>query len=159
MTTGITEQTCIRWLIRRDMDDVLSIENRCFQYPWTESEFIVALRQRSCIGVVCETGWHVHGFMLYELHKRELKLLNIAVDPDDHRCGFGRMMIQRLIDKLKQQRRDTITAEVRETNTAAQLVLQACGFQAVSVLRGHYDETPEDAYLFRYQLEFSEEIR
>ena len=43
-------RTQIRWLIRRDMDEVLSIEQGSFEYPWTEEEFLCCLRQRNCIG-------------------------------------------------------------------------------------------------------------
>ena len=47
-------RTQIRWLIRRDMDDVLAIERASFQFPWTEEEFLCCLRQRNCIGTVAE---------------------------------------------------------------------------------------------------------
>ena len=59
----------IRWMIRRDMPEVLDIENRSFEFPWSEEEFIRCLRQRNCIGMVAEHEQHVVGFMIYELHK------------------------------------------------------------------------------------------
>ncbi len=34
-------RTQIRWLIRRDMDEVLAIERSSFQFPWTEEEFLL----------------------------------------------------------------------------------------------------------------------
>jgi ribosomal-protein-alanine N-acetyltransferase len=143
----------IRWLIRRDMDEVLEIERRSFQFPWTEEEFLVCLRQRNCIGTVYESPQcYIHGFMIYELHKWSLRLLNFAVAPEVRQTGVGRAMVQRLIDKLSQQKRRFIEAEVRETNLKAQLFFSGAGFKAVSVLRRHYDDTDEDAYLFRYSL-------
>lgn len=143
----------IRWLIRRDMPEVLEIESRSFEFPWTEGEFLRCLRQRNCIGTVYESANHlIHGFMLYELHQDRLRILNLAVAPEVRRTGVGRAMILRLIDRLSQQKRHTIEAEVRETNVAAQTFLAAAGFRAVKVLRRHYDDTDEDAYLFRYSL-------
>jgi ribosomal-protein-alanine N-acetyltransferase len=142
----------IRWLIRRDMDEVLSIERRSFQFPWSEEEFLCCLRQRNCIGVVIEEDTQIKGFMIYELHPKTLRILNLAIDPEDRRCGLGVKMIVRLIDKLKDQGRHTIEAEVRESNLTAQLFFQSCGFRAVKVLRKHYDENHEDAYLFRYRI-------
>ena len=44
----------IRWMIRRDMPEVLSIENESFEFPWSEEDFIRCLRQRNCIGMVAE---------------------------------------------------------------------------------------------------------
>lgn len=147
----------IRWLIRRDMPEVMEIENRSFEFPWVEDEFLACLRQRNCIGTVYESSQQlIHGFMIYELHKDTLRILNLAVAPEVRRTGVGRTMVQRLIDKLSQQRRHTIEAEVRETNVVAQSFLSGAGFRAVKVLRRHYDDTNEDAYLFRYSLPVDE---
>ena len=143
----------IRWLIRRDMPEVMEIENRSFAFPWSEEEFLVVLRERNCIGTVYESAQgYIHGFMIYELHKDTLRVLNLAVAPEVRKTGVGRAMAQRLIDKLSDQKRRFIEAKVRETNLKAQLFFSAAGFRAVKTLREHYDETDEDAILFRYTL-------
>ncbi len=142
----------IRWLIRRDMPEVLAIENASFEFPWTEEEFVHVLGERNCIGMVAEQCHDIRGFLVYELHGKALHILNFAVHPDYRRQGVGRRMVERMIDKLSQQRRVSLTLEVRETNTAAQLFWRAMGFRAVSILRDHYDDTDEDAYVFRYTL-------
>ncbi len=69
----------IRWMIRRDMAEVLEIESEGFEFPWREEDFIRCLRQRNCIGMVAEHAERVVGFMIYELHKTRLHLLNFAV--------------------------------------------------------------------------------
>ncbi len=46
----------IRWLIRRDMDEVLEIERRSYQFPWDESEFLTCLREPNTIGAVYESS-------------------------------------------------------------------------------------------------------
>ena len=42
----------IRWMIRRDMPEILEIEKQSFEFPWCEEDFIRCLRQRNCIGMV-----------------------------------------------------------------------------------------------------------
>jgi [ribosomal protein S18]-alanine N-acetyltransferase len=111
----------IRWMIRRDMPEVLAIENRSFEFPWSEDDFIRCLRQRNCIGMVAEYDERVVGFMIYELHKNRLHILNFAVRPEFRRQGIGRSMIRKLVGKLSQQRRNRIMLEIRETNLDAQL--------------------------------------
>jgi [ribosomal protein S18]-alanine N-acetyltransferase len=145
----------IRWMIRRDMPTVLAIENECFEFPWSEDDFIRILRQRNCIGMVAEYEDKVVGFMIYELHKARIHVLNFAVVGDSQRRGVGSQMVAKLIAKLSTQRRSRIILEVRETNLAAQLFFRENGFRAVSVLRGYYADTPEDAYTmqFRYRPE------
>ena len=141
----------IRWMIRRDMPEVLAIENESFEFPWLEEDFIRCLRQRNCIGMVAEFDEQVVGFMIYELHKSRLHILNFAVAADFRRRGVAQQMVDKLISKLSPQRRTRIMLEVRETNLAAQLFFRARGFRAVSVLRDFYEDTTEDAYLMQYR--------
>ncbi|WP_238476619.1 ribosomal protein S18-alanine N-acetyltransferase [Bythopirellula goksoeyrii] len=140
----------IRWMIRRDMPEVLSIERESFEFPWFEEDFIRCLRQRNCIGMVAEQGERVVGFMIYELHKTRLHILNFAVADSMRMRGVGRQMAEKLEGKLSSQRRTRITLEVRETNLAAQLFFKQVGFRATNVLRSYYEDSPEDAYVMQY---------
>ena len=142
----------IRWMIRRDMPEVLQTEQESFEYSWTEEDFLRCLRQRNCIGMVAEQGERVVGFMIYELHKARLHILNFAVHPQYRRVGVGAQMVAKLISKLSSHRRTRITLEVRETNLPAQLFFRSQGFKAVRVLRGFYEDSGEDAFLMYYRL-------
>ena len=141
----------IRWMIRRDMPEVLRIETESFEFPWSEEDFIRCLRGRNCIGMVAEHDERIVGFMVYELNRTRLHLLNLAVAAGEHRRGIGRQMVAKLVGKLSAQRRTRIVLEVRERNLPAQVFFRAQGFRAVSVLRDYYEDTPEDAYLMQYR--------
>jgi ribosomal-protein-alanine N-acetyltransferase len=140
------------------MSAVLDIESHSFEFPWSEDEFIRALRQRNCIGMVAELNEVVVGFMIYELHKNRLHILNFAVSRDYRRNGVGRSMVEKLIGKLSYQRRSRILLEVRETNLPAQLFFKNVGFQAVSVLRDFYEDTTEDAYVMQLRHQAGEDL-
>ena len=142
----------IRWMIRRDMPEVLAIEADSFEFPWLEEDFIRCLRQRNCIGMVAEHEDRVVGFMFYELNKTRFQVLNFATASDFLRRGIGIQMVSKLVGKLSAQRRTRITLEVRETNLPAQLFFRSVGFRVVSILR-EYEETGEDAYLMRYRFQ------
>jgi ribosomal-protein-alanine N-acetyltransferase len=141
----------IRWMIRADMPEVLAIERASFGDPWREDDFARALRQRHIIGRVVERDGRIIGYMIYELHRNRLHLLNIGVAPDCRRCGVGRAMIGHLQAKLS-ERRSRIMLEVCETNLDGQLFFRALGFRAISVLHDLYKNTAEDAYLMRYRV-------
>ena len=163
MSFGKTQQQDvklqIRWLIRRDMVEVLKIESASFEYTWSEEDFLRCLRQRNCIGMVAEQDHEIVGCMIYELHKSKLRILNFAVATEARRRGVGRQMICRLIDKLSQQRRKEIVLDIRETNLPAQMFFRSEGFRAVRILRDYYDDTDEDAYVMRYRLDGIDEPR
>ncbi len=146
-TTGIH----IRWMIRRDMSDVLGIEHASFEFPWTEDDFVRCLRKRNCIGMVAELNDEIIGFMIYELHKTRLHILNFAVHQEHRRSGVGTAMVEKLKSKLSSQRRNRIVLEVRETNLDAQLFFKNQGFLALSVLKNFYEDTVEDAYLMQHR--------
>lgn len=141
----------IRWMIRRDMAEVLAIEEESFEFPWLEEDFIRCLRQRNCIGMVAEHDGHVVGFMIYELQRTRLHVLNFCVARQFRRRTVGMRMVQKLVAKLSSQRRSRLILEVRETNLAAQLFFRSQGFRAVNVLHDFYEDTTEDAYLMQYR--------
>ncbi len=148
--TTRTTEVLVRWLIRRDMPQVLVIERESFNDPWTLEEFLVSLRERNTIGQVAERGEIVVGYVVYRLHRARIEILNLAVDPRERRRGVGTQLVGRLVQKLSAGRRRSITAKVRERNVAAQLFLRSCGFRAVCVLHGAYD-AGEDGYLMRFE--------
>lgn len=143
----------VRWMIRRDMPEVLAIENEAFEFPWSEEDFTRCLRQRNCIGMVAEYADSVVAFMIYELHRSRLHMINFAVLRSHRRLGIGTQMLRKLVAKLAPERRNRIVLEVRETNLPAQLFFRAHGFRATSVLKDFYQDTAEDAYLMQFCLE------
>ncbi len=142
----------IRWMLRKDIPQVEAIENSVFEFPWRHDEFPRCLIRRNCIGMVAQRRDWVMGYMIYSLHKSRLNILNFAVHPLTRYCGIGRMMCEKLKGKLSQQRRTRIIADIRDSNVDAQLFFAAMGFKAAGVMPSYYDETPDDAYRFRYDL-------
>ena len=156
MSTGRTHKkqvrVCVRWMIRRDMAEVLAVDRESFKYPWTEEDFLKCLQQHNCIAMVAETREKVCGFMIYELYKTKLRILRFAVAAAYRRLGIGSQMIAKLIGKLSSHRRTRITLAVRETNLPAQLFFRSQKFKANKVLRKYYEDSGEDAFLMQYTL-------
>lgn len=146
----MTNRPPIRWMTRRDMPEVIAIEHASHDHPWCEEEFLRALRQRNCIGMVAEHGEKIVGFMIYELHREKIAVLNFAVHPEHLRQRIGAAMIAKLTGKLSTQRRSTLEFLVRETSLGAQLFLRACRLLASDILREHFPDSGEDAYRFTF---------
>lgn len=144
----------IRWMIRRDLPDALGIEDACFARTakWTEDDFLRVLRQRNAIAVVAEVDEQVVGFAAYELRKTRMVLLRMAVAPLWQNHGVGFQVVETLKSKLSSHRRRRLEVCVRETNLQAQLFFRRQSFLAVSSIRGHFDDTGEDAIVMRFLL-------
>lgn len=146
----------IRWLIRKDMQEVLTIERKSFDYPRSEEELCSLLRQRHCIGMVCEdTEERIPGFMMYELHRDRIKLVDIAVDPEFRLRGIGTQMIEKLVQKLQMQRRTEVEIFVPGDNLPAQLFLRANDFRAIS--SSQEDGGSGDCYRMMYAFQGEEQ--
>ena len=149
--TATAEKIYIRHFVRADTPSLLAIERESFDNPWRESDFRLVMSQRNCIGMAAECQNKIVGYFAYEhLHGKKIRLLNIAVSPIMRRGGIGRLMIDKLKEKLGVSVKKLI-AEVRESNLAAQIFLRSCGFRAVNVLVDYWEDTDEDAYLFLYR--------
>ncbi len=140
----------VRWMIRRDMPEVVAIERESFEFSWSEEDFTHCLRQRNCIGMVAEMADSVVAFMIYELHRTKLHMLNFAVLRSHRRLGIGTRMMDKIVAKLTPDRRGRIVLEVRETNLAAQLFFRRLGFRATTVLKDFYQDSTEDAYMMQF---------
>lgn len=160
----MSEHIHIRWMIRRDMPDVLAIEQASFAMPWSDDDFVRSLRQRNCIGMVAERDERIVGYMLYFLHRSRLELVNLAVHPDHRRTGVGRAMLEKLFSKMDRQRRTNLVARVADFNTLGHVFFRALGLRCEAIERGYFpaeqssdlfgDET--DAYVFVRRLDSAE---
>lgn len=148
----VVKHVHIRWMIRRDIHEVLRIENISHPNPWTKEDFLETLRGRTTIGIVAEHPSGIVGYAVYELMKDRMMLINIAVDPHYRHEKIGTTLIMKMISKLSPYLRPKIVVELRESNLAAQLFFKANGFIATKVYRERYEDTGEDAYRMEYNI-------
>lgn len=150
----------IRWMIRRDIKQVLEIEQACFGHlAMSKKQLSELLQARNVIGLVVEEDYEITGYCIYSLHKHFLLLEHIAVAYK--REGIGTMFVDRLKNKLEAIRRSRIVAIVNERNLPAQMFLKSCGFVCNRVSRDGYessDGTFEDAYAFDWAITAEVEV-
>jgi [ribosomal protein S18]-alanine N-acetyltransferase len=149
------EDLLIRWLIRNDFERVLELENQNFEFPWSEEDLLSCLKMARVIGMVIEYHHEVIGYMIYELNKDHITLLNIAVESDFQRQSVGSQLLKRLMKKLSFSKRGRMTVTVRESNLPAQMFFSAHDFRATSILKKSYEENDEDAYVMQYNEPFT----
>jgi [ribosomal protein S18]-alanine N-acetyltransferase len=152
------ESVQVRWMIRRDMPEMLATERKCFgDQAWPAEMFLHHLRQRNCIGMVAEvTETHqILGYSLYLVRKGALEIINLAVNPQHHRQGIGTAMMESLKSNLGlHRRRYQLSAWVGDANLGAHLFFRSQGFAAAQIDRGYYSDG-QDAYEFLYDLDWS----
>lgn len=74
------------------------------------------------------------------------QILNIYVIPEMQSQGLGSVLMDFVLEFLKQHEVSTLTLEVRQTNISAQLYYKKYGFTKVAIRKQYY-ENGEDADL------------
>lgn len=144
----------VEWMVRRDLKTVLEIEQRAFgaAHAWGEEDFLSWLRRRDSIGMVARHEGEVVGYMVYQLQKDSVQIVNFAVDPKLHRKDIGEQLISKLKHKIVQQERTRILAPVSTSNSSALRFFTKMGFGLGSAFEAGLQEHGEEAVLLEYRL-------
>jgi len=131
---------------RRHLRRVLSIESKVYPRPWSTSLFLSELSQRTTrTYIVARNEGEVVGYAGMMFTGREAHVTNIAVDPEFHGCKVGTRLLLYLVTEAIARGAEILSLEVRVSNNVAQGMYEKFGFAAVSVRKGYYIETNEDA--------------
>jgi len=131
---------------RRHLRQVLAIEARVYPRPWSASLFLSELSQRTTrTYIVAKHEGEVVGYSGMMFTGREAHVTNIAVDPDFHGRKVGTRLLLYIITEAVARGAEILSLEVRVSNDVAQSMYEKFGFSAVSIRKGYYIETNEDA--------------
>lgn len=143
----------VRKMQTSDIAEVLALEQTVYEFPWTRGIF------DDCMAVgyycwICEDKDKVFGYAIMSVAVDEAHILNICVAPDNRGQGWGKKMLQTMIETATAKAADTLLLEVRESNTTALMMYQNCGFNEIGVRKGYYPSKDgrEDAIMLALAL-------
>lgn len=153
MSAVLQGQPLRRAMTVRDLDAVLTIEQRAYSFPWSRGNFTDSL----AAGYLAEL-WSlddaVLGYLVAMPGVDELHLLNITVAPEHQGCGHGRLMMAALQAHARRTGAAALWLEVRESNHRARALYRGLGYAEVGLRRGYYPAAVrrEDAVVMRLAL-------
>ena len=152
MTNTVNPQTFnVRDMVLSDVSHISFIEQQVTPHPWRESQFIDSHAKHSCL--VLEQDNSVVGYAIYHVVVGEAEILNIAVAPSYQSQGYGRQLLDYMVDIVSNQA-ERFFLEVRVSNEKAIQLYESIGFVEVCLRRNYYqtDKGPEDAMLMAMEL-------
>jgi len=139
-----------RPITEADLDRLLEIEQQAHVSPWTRGIF------RDCIRVnyictVMELGVGIAGYSIFNIAVDEAHLFNICINPQFQRQGFGRILLEHILDQCRERQAKSVFLEVRPSNVGAIALYESAGFVEVGIRTGYYPANEgrrEDALIF-----------
>ncbi len=143
----------MRPMSEADLDGVMQLETRCYDFPWTRGIFEDSLR----VGYFCwvySLDDEVIGYGVMSVAVGEAHILNLCIGKDHQGHGLGRRLLRRLLTLAKEHRADTAFLEVRISNRTALHLYNNEGFNELGRRRGYYPskEGREDAIVLALSL-------
>jgi ribosomal-protein-alanine N-acetyltransferase len=143
----------IKTLSLEDFDKIWAIEKSAHTFPWSLENLSQQLRKKSSNFGLYHEGTLV-AFACIERIFPEAELFNIAVNPAYQGQGFGKKLLQTLMQKLCDENFERIFLEVRASNTPAIKLYETLGFNQMGVRKNYYPNKigREDALLYASEL-------
>ena len=117
----------VRWVSREDLETVARLEELCFSIPWSKGSVV--------------------GYANFRMVADEGEIERVAVHPDFRRRGYGRKLMEAMVDYSRKKGVRDMTLDVRVNNEKAINLYESCGFSEEGRRKDYYREPTEDAII------------
>ena len=142
-TTRRTNISCNR-LSSIEIPSLLSIEEQNSDYPWSQLQFITSIENSNNLCYCLSMNGKTIGYLIALLAVDSADILNIGIDPDFKRQGYGTGLLNQLIEELRKRNIGEILLEVRTGNKSAIQFYKRKGFEEISVRKNYYTKNSKN---------------
>lgn len=130
------------------LEGAANLERLCFPAaPWSAQSLELLTNEGIGVGYLltdpADGSVVAYGGMLITVD--EGQITNIAVHPDHRRRGYGAAILRALLRHAKDARLESVSLEVRPSNTAAVAMYRNVGFAEAGRRKAFYTKPTEDA--------------
>ena len=138
----------VRFMTPADLDGVMAVEMDSFSVPWSRSAFEEELTKNNlALYIVAVADDSIVGYAGTWLVINEAHVTNEAVSGLRRGEGIGRLLMENLMELARENHMESMTLEVRVSNTAARNLYKQMGFVEAGIRKNYYSETKEDALI------------
>lgn len=152
---GLSFDGQFRLMIESDLDKIIEIEEKVYPFPWTRGIFYDCLNT----GYLCqvlEFNGKIIAYAVMSVAVEEAHLLTIVVPAGEQGKGYGKKMLNEMIQRAAKDNASTMYLEVRTSNKIAIQLYHERGFNELGIRAGYYpaDNGREDALILALDLSF-----
>ena len=137
-----------RRMVPEDADGVARVEKACMPVPWSRESFWQEAANTDAyylLGIDIDKDNLIMAYAGCWVLGNEGHITNVAVDLDYQGQGMGRKLMEKLVEAVKPLGVDSMTLEVRPSNTRALALYEKLGFKSVGRRPKYYTQPVEDA--------------
>ncbi|MCW7539094.1 ribosomal protein S18-alanine N-acetyltransferase [Aquabacterium sp. A7-Y] len=120
------------------LSEVLEIEQRAYEFPWTRGNFIDSLHAGYLARLLSARDGRLLGYFVAMSGFEEMHLLNLTVAPPFQGQGHALRMLDTLCQLARERAALQLWLEVRVSNARARALYERYGFQAAGMRKGYY---------------------
>jgi ribosomal-protein-alanine N-acetyltransferase len=141
------EEVVIRPITEKDVEQVAFLEQQCFSHPWSQEGVLAELeKENGCfVGAFYENRLVAYGSLVLTCGVGYIN--NIAVEKDHRQKGIGDALLTALEEFCVNQKAESITLEVRQSNTVAIGLYEKHDYLSVGLRRNFYRDPTEDGVI------------
>jgi len=137
----------IEKMTQQDVRGIYEIEKECFSVAWSENSIREELENELAFFYVCKIQGKVIGYGGMHYVSKEGYIDNIAVTSSYRKQGIGKMILQKLEDKVISTQGELLTLEVRQSNADAISLYENFGFITEGIRKNYYSDPKENALI------------
>ncbi len=130
-----------------DLDAVAELEQLSFSIPWSYENLEQGLSNGLDQYLVWEENGMAAGYINFRILAGEGEIERVAVHPLLRGRGFGRKLMEAMVEYASGQGVRDITLDVRVNNQTAINLYESCGFVKEAIRKDYYREPTEDAII------------
>lgn len=137
MSISLSPSVQIRNMQSSDLERIILIEREIFLFPWSPGNFADSIKA----GYVCQVLEHINtliGYGIMMMSPEEAHVLTLGIAADWQKQGWGKKLLQHLIQHAQNEAAKSIFLDVRESNVGAAQLYQHMGFLHIATRKGYY---------------------
>lgn len=142
-----TEVFLTRLKDTEDLARAAELEQACFSDPWTFEMIKGSVSAGYDIWLILKKGQQAAGYLAFRILSGEGELFRLGVAPAFRGRGYGKKLMDGMVEYARKNQVAAIVLEVRESNEKARSLYKSYGFREQCIRKDYYRKPKEAAVL------------
>ena len=136
-----------------DVERVAEMEKESYSEPWSRNAFNDAVNGDFHKIYCLRKDGGIIGYIGFTPVQIEAEVTNVTIDKKLRGNGYGSLLLENALQKMKEEGVVNVYLEVRVSNEAAIGLYKKHGFELLGIRRNFYRFPDEDAYVMKKRIE------